>query len=117
MKQLMIVRICAYCVLTLCILAGALTYATSVFAEQQITAAPAASRHASDDPMRLAFVNLPGLQHGARPAQSRSADGANEQEMNHILGVIFWFLGSAVMAMVGYKRMRYSDPEDQDATR
>ena len=28
---------------------------------------------------------------------------------DHLLPVALWFLGSAALAMVGYKRMRYSD--------
>ncbi len=112
MKQFLIFKICAYSILTLCILGGALTYATSVLAQQRAMSTPTVSRHADDAPVRLAFVTLSDRQPASRPADTKTGvTNANQQKMDHFLAVIFWFLGSAIMAMVGYKRMRYSDQD------
>ncbi len=102
-----VAKLCACGVLAVCILAGALTYASSVMADQQNPTSQAtavsSTRAKQEKHINLALLEMT---RNVQPAQQAKAT-ASTPLTDHLLPVALWFLGSAAMAMVGYKRMRY----------
>ena len=109
-----LVRLTAYGILTLCILGGALTYASSVMADQRVANLPASSStssHPNLKNLKVAYSSVDKSTDQYRDGFSNTKveSTASNSKTNVLLPVLTWFLGSAVLAMFGYKRMRHSE--------
>ena len=108
LNQIILLKLLAYSALSLCILGGALTYASSVMADQRIPQTPAKAISSTTTPsgvMKVAYsspTTYPSLSNTDAVSTSPARHGS-------LLPVLTWFLGSAALAMFGYKRMRHSE--------
>lgn len=115
LNQSIFFRIFTYGILSFCILGGALTYATSVMASQQFTPSKMAIQISAPTPSELYETEATQVAYSS-PTEymdsfSSSKAEATQSKQQHSdiwLPVLTWLLGSAALAMFGYKRMRHS---------
>ena len=110
LERFFILRLVAYGILSLCIAGGAVTYASTLMAAQQTASTSTLGQSAIPHfkSTNMAYPDSAQLQqHNSTGGFAMNQAPAGSRA--HFLPVILWFFGSAVLAMVGYKRMRNTE--------